>query len=166
MAHHSRNANLKGKVAWNWSGIPSRRAAAQSLFSCSFRRRLDLRVQHCDGGEDPQGAQPEIRCELRHLHPPPQGHHPCFQQGHQPRRKVRRSARGHCSQGPPHWSASPTCRYLSLHNNQYVRYFPGHTDRVVSLAMNPLNDMFMSASTDRTVKFWDLRTNDMQGMLR
>ena len=37
-------------------------------------------------------------------------------------------------------------RYHSLHDNQYLRYFNGHTGRVTTIAMSPKNDMFMSAA--------------------
>lgn len=37
-------------------------------------------------------------------------------------------------------------RYLSLHDNQYVRYFKGHSARVSAVAMSPKNDLFMSAA--------------------
>ena len=40
-------------------------------------------------------------------------------------------------------------RYLSLHDNQYVRYFKGHSARVTALAMSPKNDLFMSAAEVR-----------------
>lgn len=40
-------------------------------------------------------------------------------------------------------------RYLSLHDNQYVRYFRGHTARVSALAMSPKTDLFMSAAEVR-----------------
>ena len=33
-------------------------------------------------------------------------------------------------------------RYLSLHDNQYLRYFKGHRDKVVSLAMVCSSDEF------------------------
>jgi COMPASS component SWD2 len=57
-------------------------------------------------------------------------------------------------------------RYWSLHDNRYIRYFKGHRDRVVSLAMNPVNDTFISASLDNTIRLWDLNTNVCQGLLR
>ncbi len=42
-------------------------------------------------------------------------------------------------------------RYLSLHDNQYLRYLKGHTARVTAVAMSPKNDLFMSAAE---VRFW------------
>eukprot|EP01118_Nematostelium_gracile_P020535 TRINITY_DN9983_c0_g1_i1.p1 TRINITY_DN9983_c0_g1~~TRINITY_DN9983_c0_g1_i1.p1 ORF type:complete len:354 (-),score=88.68 TRINITY_DN9983_c0_g1_i1:5-961(-) len=57
-------------------------------------------------------------------------------------------------------------RYLSLHDNKYLRYFKGHRDKVVSLAMSPKDDMFISGSLDNTIRLWDLNTNSCQGLLR
>ncbi|GAB5371646.1 hypothetical protein AAMO2058_001597800 [Amorphochlora amoebiformis] len=48
-------------------------------------------------------------------------------------------------------------RYLSLHDNRYLRFFGGHTEEVVQLSMCPVDDTFMSGASDRTVRFWDLR---------
>jgi len=48
-------------------------------------------------------------------------------------------------------------RYLSLNECSYLRYFTGHRGQVVSLSLQPGEDMFMSASDDNTVKLWDLR---------
>jgi COMPASS component SWD2 len=53
-------------------------------------------------------------------------------------------------------------RYLSLHDNRYLRYFKGHKDKVVSLAMSPRDDMFISGSMDNTIRLWDLNTNVCQ----
>lgn len=50
-------------------------------------------------------------------------------------------------------------RYLSLYDNKFLRYFPGHTKRVVSLRMSPVDDTFISASLDKTIRLWDLRYN-------
>ena len=36
-----------------------------------------------------------------------------------------------------------TIRYLSLHDNKYLRYFIGHTKTVVCLSMSPLDDMLV-----------------------
>lgn len=57
-------------------------------------------------------------------------------------------------------------RYLSLYDNRYIRYFKGHRDRVVSLAMSPKNDCFMSGALDHSVRLWDLRTNACQGQMQ
>jgi len=55
---------------------------------------------------------------------------------------------------------------LSLHDNRYLRYFKGHKTRVVALEMSPVDDTFMSASLDNTIRLWDLRTNACQGLIR
>eukprot|EP01102_Stenamoeba_stenopodia_P019490 TRINITY_DN7377_c0_g1_i1.p1 TRINITY_DN7377_c0_g1~~TRINITY_DN7377_c0_g1_i1.p1 ORF type:complete len:325 (+),score=43.44 TRINITY_DN7377_c0_g1_i1:275-1249(+) len=57
-------------------------------------------------------------------------------------------------------------RYLSLHDNRYLRYFKGHRNKVVSLAMSPLDDSFISGALDDTIRLWDLRTPACQGLLR
>ncbi|EME48039.1 hypothetical protein DOTSEDRAFT_167575 [Dothistroma septosporum NZE10] len=56
-------------------------------------------------------------------------------------------------------------RYLSMHDNSFIRYFRGHTGRVTSLAVSPSNDQFMTASLDNTVKLWDCRSPNAQGQL-
>ncbi|GAA6033555.1 hypothetical protein JCM8097_001453 [Rhodosporidiobolus ruineniae] len=56
-------------------------------------------------------------------------------------------------------------RYLSLHDNNYLRYFHGHKKRVTSLAMSPQDDTFLSGAADDTVRLWDLRTANAQGLL-
>ncbi|ODM97674.1 WD repeat-containing protein 82 [Orchesella cincta] len=58
-----------------------------------------------------------------------------------------------------------TIRYLSLYDNKYIRYFSGHTNKVTSLCMSATDDRFLSASLDRTLKLWDLRTPVCQGMM-
>ena len=37
-------------------------------------------------------------------------------------------------------------RYLSIHENNFIRYFRGHTDRVTSLGICPKSDLVMSTS--------------------
>lgn len=62
-----------------------------------------------------------------------------------------------------------TVRYLSLHDNRYMRYFKGHRGAVVDIATHPTgehNDLFLTASADKTVRIWELRANACQGMLR
>ncbi|KAG0169547.1 member of Set1p complex, histone methyl transferase [Apophysomyces sp. BC1015] len=58
-----------------------------------------------------------------------------------------------------------TLRYLSLHDNKYIRYFRGHKKRVLALEMSPLGDQFLSASLDETARLWDLRSAACQGMI-
>lgn len=50
-----------------------------------------------------------------------------------------------------------TIRYLSLPDNKYLRYFHGHTKRVVTLCMSPTDDVFLSGSLDKTIRLWDLK---------
>ncbi|ORZ23931.1 WD40-repeat-containing domain protein [Absidia repens] len=56
-------------------------------------------------------------------------------------------------------------RYLSLHDNKYIRYFQGHKDRVISLEISPLDDQLISASLDGTVRLWDLRSPICEGLI-
>ena len=37
-------------------------------------------------------------------------------------------------------------RYISLTENKYIRYFGGHTKRVVTLCMNPTDETFLSGT--------------------
>lgn len=57
-------------------------------------------------------------------------------------------------------------RYQSLHDNKYIRYFPGHTKRVVCLCMSPVDDSFLSGSLDKTIRLWDLRSQSCQGLMQ
>lgn len=56
-------------------------------------------------------------------------------------------------------------RYLSLHDNKYLRYFPGHTKKVISLCISPIEDSFLSGSLDKTLRLWDLRSPNCQGVM-
>lgn len=58
-----------------------------------------------------------------------------------------------------------TIRYLSLHDNKYIRYFPGHQKKVVSLCISPIEDSFISGSLDKTLRIWDLRSPNCQGIM-
>uniref|UniRef100_A0A4X2L7G6 WD repeat-containing protein 82 n=1 Tax=Vombatus ursinus TaxID=29139 RepID=A0A4X2L7G6_VOMUR len=58
-----------------------------------------------------------------------------------------------------------TIRYLSLQYNKYIRYFPGHDKRVVALSMSPVDETFISASLDKTIRLWDLRVPNCQGLM-
>ncbi|PLB44391.1 WD repeat protein [Aspergillus steynii IBT 23096] len=57
-------------------------------------------------------------------------------------------------------------RLLDLHNEGYVRYFSGHTDKVTSLAVSPGSDSFISCSKDDSIAVWDLGSRNMQGRLK
>ncbi|KAI9352491.1 WD40-repeat-containing domain protein [Zopfochytrium polystomum] len=57
-------------------------------------------------------------------------------------------------------------RYLSFHDNKFIRYFKGHSARVTALELSPLEDLFLSASKDGTVKLWDLRSPSCVGSIR
>lgn len=59
-----------------------------------------------------------------------------------------------------------TIRYLSLHDNKYIRYFVGHKDKVTSLGLSPVNDMVLSASRDMSVRLWDLRSPNCSGVVQ
>eukprot|EP00088_Acartia_fossae_P067697 TRINITY_DN8477_c0_g5_i1.p1 TRINITY_DN8477_c0_g5~~TRINITY_DN8477_c0_g5_i1.p1 ORF type:complete len:319 (-),score=63.75 TRINITY_DN8477_c0_g5_i1:368-1324(-) len=56
-------------------------------------------------------------------------------------------------------------RYISLAENKYIRYFAGHNKKVVTLCMNPSDDTFLSGSLDKTIRLWDLRSNNCQGLM-
>ncbi|EAW13101.1 WD-repeat containing protein SWD2 [Aspergillus clavatus NRRL 1] len=57
-------------------------------------------------------------------------------------------------------------RLLDLHNEGYVRYFSGHTDKVTCLALSPGSDTFISCSKDDTIALWDLSSRNAQGKLK
>lgn len=49
-------------------------------------------------------------------------------------------------------------KYLSLYDNRYIRNFVGHTDSICSLSVSSVDDVFLSASADKTIRRWDLTT--------
>jgi COMPASS component SWD2 len=49
-------------------------------------------------------------------------------------------------------------RYLCMHDNKYLRFFKGHTEKVSSISMSPISDLFLSASNDKTVHLWSLES--------
>ena len=51
---------------------------------------------------------------------------------------------------------------MSLKENKYIRNFEGHNKSVVTLAMNPADETFLSGSLDKTIRLWDLRSNHCQ----
>jgi len=54
---------------------------------------------------------------------------------------------------------------MSTHDNSFIRYFKGHKSKVQSLEMSPVDDTFLSAAVDDTVRLWDLRSPSCQGHL-
>lgn len=56
-------------------------------------------------------------------------------------------------------------RHLNLETNQYIRYFMGHGALVHDIQMSPLDDTFMSASYDESVRLWDLRNSKAQAII-
>jgi COMPASS component SWD2 len=58
-----------------------------------------------------------------------------------------------------------TIRYLSTHDNSYLRYFEGHEKNVTCLSLHPGQDNFLSCSEDNTVRIWDVGTKNACGKL-
>ncbi|DBA03287.1 TPA: hypothetical protein N0F65_011646 [Lagenidium giganteum] len=57
-------------------------------------------------------------------------------------------------------------RYHSLYDNKFLRYYSGHTAKVMSLMMHPTDDRFMSAALDGTIRLWDVRCADTTALIR
>lgn len=45
--------------------------------------------------------------------------------------------------------------YWSLHDNNILCSFVGHTDTIISLDLNPLNSTFVSTAKDQTTRVWE-----------
>ncbi|CAI5439675.1 unnamed protein product [Caenorhabditis angaria] len=58
-------------------------------------------------------------------------------------------------------------RYLSLTETKYIRYYMGHTADVNTVQTNPRLDLsqFISSANDKTIRFWDLRSQSTTGFL-
>lgn len=56
-------------------------------------------------------------------------------------------------------------RHLNLETSQYIRYFSGHGALVHDIQMSPLDDTFLSASYDESVRLWDLRSSKPQAIV-
>ena len=41
---------------------------------------------------------------------------------------------------------------MSIHDNKFLKYFTGHTAKVVSLSLSPVDDTIISSSLDKTVR--------------
>lgn len=57
-------------------------------------------------------------------------------------------------------------RLLSLEAVEYVRYFPGHTRKVISLSVSPNGNSFLTGSMDQTLRLWDPRSSRCVGVMR
>ncbi|KAL8737996.1 MAG: hypothetical protein Q9181_001178 [Wetmoreana brouardii] len=58
-----------------------------------------------------------------------------------------------------------TIRYLSTHDNNYLRYFKGHSAAVTDLVPCPRDDTFLSCSADNTLRLWNLKSQYPQARL-
>ncbi|RKP12158.1 WD40-repeat-containing domain protein [Piptocephalis cylindrospora] len=56
-------------------------------------------------------------------------------------------------------------RYMSLHDNRYLGYMRGHKGLVTGVEVNPVNDHVLSVSQDGTLRLWDLRSPQCQGLI-
>lgn len=63
------------------------------------------------------------------------------------------------------WSHTDAIRYLTTHDNAFIRYFEGHEGAVTNLAMHPGSDDFISCSKDNTVRLWNTGTKNATGVL-
>jgi COMPASS component SWD2 len=59
-----------------------------------------------------------------------------------------------------------TIRYLSTHDNSFIRYYRGHSAPVTCLALCPSTDTFFSCSLDNTTRLWSLKSPNHIGILR
>jgi COMPASS component SWD2 len=62
--------------------------------------------------------------------------------------------------------ADHAVRYMSLHDNRYLRSFRAHSAPITALEMSPKEDFFTTAAMDETARIWDLRTTNCQGVMR
>lgn len=46
--------------------------------------------------------------------------------------------------------------YWCLHSNEILFSFLGHSDLIIDISMNPVNDLFLTTSRDKTSRLWDL----------
>ncbi len=49
-------------------------------------------------------------------------------------------------------------KYQCFYDNRILRNFKGHTDKVTSLSISPIDDTFISASADKSVRLWNLNS--------
>ncbi|ORZ34692.1 WD40-repeat-containing domain protein [Catenaria anguillulae PL171] len=56
-------------------------------------------------------------------------------------------------------------RLVDTKKNEFLRYFRGHSGLVTSLEVSPVVDAFVTASLDETVRVWDVRSDNCQGII-
>lgn len=127
--------------------------------SISFHRKQDLMVAADDGGcigvfNTFEGKKLTTMLSSRYG-----TSHATFT--HAPRCILHASTKSH--------SADPldnnAVRYLSYHDNRYLRFFKGHSARVTSVSMSPKSDAFMTTGADKRLVMWDLRTSQAQAQM-
>jgi WD40 repeat protein len=52
-------------------------------------------------------------------------------------------------------------RYLSLYDTSYLHTYRGHTGRICSLSVSPLDDIFCSTSYDNTLRVYDMNNSNI-----
>jgi COMPASS component SWD2 len=57
-----------------------------------------------------------------------------------------------------------TIRLQDVTDNVYKRYFKGHEAKVTALEMSPIDDSFLSAAKNESVRLWDKRSSTCQGL--
>jgi COMPASS component SWD2 len=55
--------------------------------------------------------------------------------------------------------------YWSLYDNKILRKFRGHSDKIVDVSISPADDMFLTASKDRTVRLWNVQQAGCVGQM-
>lgn len=55
--------------------------------------------------------------------------------------------------------------YWSLFDNKILRKFRGHSDAVTGMSMSPADDMFLTASKDRSVRLWNVQQAGCVGQM-
>ena len=70
-------------------------------------------------------------------------------------RTVRATHHGHCvlfAAGERNGSRKNSLYYLSVYDNKILREFSGHSGVVTGVSVSPVEDTFLSSSTDGTVR--------------
>ena len=61
--------------------------------------------------------------------------------------------------------SDPSIQMWDLHNEENIRTFTGHTERIMSVAFSPDGLMLASGSADNTVKLWNPNNGQLKGTL-